>query len=118
MRIDLHVGRTAAQEVAYFRDAIERVRTIPGVLSAAAISGFLWSDPEDRVQIEGRATQQPGPCDDLIAGPFFETAGIPLEKGRLFSDQDGPNAPAGAIINETMAKRSEEHTSELQSLRH
>src|ERR1039457_2840641 len=104
MRIDLHVGRTAAQEVAYFRDAIERVRTIPGVLSAAAISGFLWSDPEDRVQIEGRAPQQPGPCDDLIAGPFFETAGIPLEKGRFFSDQDGPNAPAVAIINETMAK--------------
>jgi predicted permease len=104
MRIDLHVGRTAAQQVAYFRDAIERVRTIPGVLSAAAISGFLWSDPEDRVQIEGRAPQQPGPCDDLIAGPFFETAGIPLEKGRFFSDQDGPNAPAVAIINETMAK--------------
>jgi predicted permease len=104
MRIDLHVGRTAAQQVAYFRDAIERVRTIPGVLSAAAISGFLWSDPEDRVQIEGRAPQQPGPSDDLIAGPFFETAGIPLQKGRFFSDQDGPNAPAVAIINETMAK--------------
>lgn len=104
MRIDLHVGRTAAQEVAYFRDAIERVRAIPGVSSAAAISGFLWSDPEDRVQIEGRAPQQPGPCDDLIAGPFFETAGIPLDKGRFFSDQDGPNAPAVAIINETMAK--------------
>ena len=47
MRIDLHVGRTAAQQIAYFRDAIDRVRTIPGVLSAGAISGFLWSDPED-----------------------------------------------------------------------
>ena len=104
MRIDLHVGRTAAQEVAYFRDAIERVRTIPGVLSAGAISGFLRSDPEDAVQIEGRAPQQPGPCDDLIAGPFFETAGIPLQKGRFFSDQDRAGSPPVAIVNETMAK--------------
>jgi predicted permease len=104
MRIDLHVGRTAAQQVQYFRDAIERVQTIPGVSSAGAISGFLRSDPEDAVQIEGRVPQQPGPCDDLIAGPFFETAGIPLKQGRFFSDQDGPSAPSVAIINETMAK--------------
>lgn len=104
MRIDLHVGRTAAQEVQYFRDAMDRVRTIPGVVSAGAISGFLRSDPEDAVQIEGRAPQQPGPCDDLIAGAFFETAGIPLKKGRFFSDQDRAGSPAVAIINETMAK--------------
>jgi len=104
MRIDLHVGRTSAQQIQYFRDAIERVQTIPGVVSAGAISGFLRSDPEDAVQIEGRVAQQPGPCDDLIAGPFFETAGIPLLKGRFFSDQDSPNAPAVAIVNEMMAK--------------
>ena len=47
MRIDLHVGRTAGQQVAYFRDTIERAQTISGVLSAGAISGFLRSDPED-----------------------------------------------------------------------
>ncbi len=104
MRIDLHVGRTAAQQIQYFRDALARVRTIPGVLSAGAISGFLWSDPEDTVQIEGRAPQRPGPSDDLIAGAFFESAGIPLLKGRLFSDQDRAGSPAVAIINETMAK--------------
>jgi len=104
MRIDLHVGRTSAQQIQYFRDAIERVQTIPGVVSAGAISGFLRSDPEDAVQIEGRVPQQPGPCDDLIAGPFFQTASIPLLKGRFFSDQDGPNAPAVAIVNEMMAK--------------
>ena len=83
MRIDLHVGRTAAQQVQYFRDAMDRVRTIPGVESAGAISGFLRSDPEDTVQIEGRATQQPGPCDDLIAGAYFETRRHSAEKGPL-----------------------------------
>jgi predicted permease len=104
MRIDLHVGRTAAQQIQYFRDAMARARSIPGVVSAGAVSGFLWSDPEDTVQIEGRAPQQPGPADDLIAGAFFETSGIPLLKGRFFSDQDRAGSPLVAIVNETMAK--------------
>jgi predicted permease len=104
MRIDLHVGRTAAQQVAYFREAIERAQALPGVRSAAAISDFLRSDPEDSVVIEGHPPQQPGPCDDSIAGPFFETAGIPLEKGRLFSDQDRNDSLPVAIINEAMAR--------------
>jgi len=104
MRIDLHVGRTTAQQVAYFREAIERVRMLPGIQSAAAVSGFLRSDPEDAVTMEGRPLQQPGPCDDLIAGPFFETAGIPLRKGRFFSDLDRLDSPPVAIINETAAR--------------
>jgi len=104
MRVDLHVGRTAAQRVAYFREAIERVRMLPGIQSAAAVSGFLRSDPEDAVMMEGRPLQQPGPCDDVIAGPFFQTAGIPLRKGRFFSDLDRPDSPPVAIINETAAR--------------
>jgi putative ABC transport system permease protein len=104
MRIDLHVGRTGAQQIEYFRQAIERVQTLPGVRSAAAVSGLLRTDPEDSIMIEGRPRQQPGPCDDLIAGPFFETAGIPLKKGRVFNDQDRMDSPAVAIVNEAMAK--------------
>jgi len=104
MRIDLHVGRTEEQQVAYFREAIERVQALPGVRSAAAISDFLRSDPADSVVIEGRPPQQPGPCDDSIAGPFFETAGIPLKEGRFFSDQDRSDTLPVAIINEAMAR--------------
>jgi predicted permease len=104
MRIDLHVGRTSAQEVAYFKEAIHRVNTLPGVQSAAAISGFLQSDPEDAIAIEGRLPQQPGPCDDLIAGSFFQTAGIPLLKGRYFSDLDRRDSLPVAIVNDAMAR--------------
>jgi predicted permease len=104
MRVDLHVGRTRDQEAAYFEEAIERARAVPGVRSAAAISGFLRTDPEDSVQLEGLPPQHPGPCEDLIAGPFFETAGIPLRRGRVFSQQDRRGALPVAIINETMAR--------------
>jgi predicted permease len=103
MRIDLHIGKTQEQQVAYFREAIARATALPGVRSAAAISGFLRSDPEDSVIIEGRLPQRPGPSYDYIAGPYFETAGIPLKEGRVFSDDDRPNTQLVAIVNETMA---------------
>ncbi|HKE23686.1 MAG TPA: ABC transporter permease [Bryobacteraceae bacterium] len=104
MRIDLHVGKTDDQQAAYFEEAIRRAEAVPGVRSAAAISGFLRTDPEDSVQIEGRPPQYPGPCEDSIAGPFFETAGVPLKRGRVFSDRDSRGAPRVAVINETMAR--------------
>jgi predicted permease len=104
MRIDLHIGKTADQQVAYFRDAIERAQSVHGVRSAAAVTDLLRSDPEDSVEIEGRPPQQNAPCDDGIAGSFFETAGIPLLRGRFFSDEDRRDSPAVAIVNETMAR--------------
>ena len=41
MRVDLHVGRTNDQQAAYFEEAIKRVRSLPGVRSAAAIYGIF-----------------------------------------------------------------------------
>lgn len=104
MRIDLHVGKTPAQQVLYFQNAIDRVEALPGVRSAAAISSFLLSAPEDSVMIEGRPPSQPGPCLDAVAGSFFETAGIPLKSGRSFSSSDRSGSPPVAVINETMAR--------------
>ncbi len=104
MRVDLHVGRTRDREAAYFEEAIRRAEAIPGVRSAAAVSGFLRTDPEDSVQIEGRPLQRPGPCEDLIDGAFFETAGIPLKRGRVFSDRDSRGSEPVTIVNEAMAR--------------
>ena len=104
MRVDLHVGRNAEQQTAYFREALERVQSIPGVQSAGAVTGFLRTDQEDSVIIEGHPPQQPGPCEDMISGAYFETAGIPFKRGRLFTDADRPGAPLVAIINESMAR--------------
>jgi putative ABC transport system permease protein len=104
MRVDLHVGRTYDQQATYFEEAIARTAAIPGVHSAAAITGFLRTDPEDAVQVEGRPPQHPGPCEDLISGPFFQTAGIPLRRGRAFTEQDRRGSLPVAVINETMAR--------------
>jgi putative ABC transport system permease protein len=35
---------------------------------------------------------------------YFQTLGIPLRRGRLFSDADGPDAPHVAVISESVAR--------------
>ncbi len=107
MRIDLHVGKAPEQQVSYFSQAIERVRKLPGVRSAAATGRFLQAYGPDPVRIEGRIARPDADeaSDDLISGPFFETAGIPLKLGRVFSDQDRKGSLPVAVINDTMAKK-------------
>lgn len=104
MRIDLHVGKTLEEQASYFERAIQRAESLPGVHSAAAVSGFLRTDPEDSVQIEGRPLQHPGPCQDLISGPYFRTAGVPLLRGRVFSSEDRHGSLPVAIVNQAMIR--------------
>jgi putative ABC transport system permease protein len=105
MHINLHVGKTRAQQVAYFREAIERAQTIPGVRSAAAIGHFLQSYEAEPVAIDGRP---PAPslqaAGVMVSGPYFQTAGISLKRGRFFTDLDRPDSLPVAIVNEKMAR--------------
>jgi putative ABC transport system permease protein len=58
--------------------------------------------------IEGRQSPEgrlPGADCRAITPDYFNALGIPLVKGRAFSDRDGPEAPQVFVINETMARR-------------
>jgi predicted permease len=39
-----------------------------------------------------------------VSASFFETMGIRLSRGRIFTDRDDENAPAVAVVNESMAR--------------
>lgn len=92
------------------RLALERVRAMPGVASAAAtccvpLQGGLGS-PFD---IEGRPHDN-GPVTGAanyatVSSGYFKAFGIPIARGRVFTDGDDAAAPPVVIINEAMAKR-------------
>lgn len=100
--------------VDFFAQLMERLRTAPGVLDAAAISevplsGGNWAM---EVTLEGRATstdQTRLSADARAVTPhYFRTMGIPLLYGRDFTEQDrGPfgQAPMTLIVSETFAWR-------------
>jgi predicted permease len=95
----------------FYRQAFERVAALPGVESVGAARHiFLETHPDVPVYIEGRPQALPGQgreelTSDEVSAGYFNAMRIPLLKGRFFSEQDGPESPRVALVNETMARR-------------
>jgi putative ABC transport system permease protein len=100
----------AAQEVVLYDQLLERMRALPGVESAAGVWPIPLggSKPSVSFNIEERpAAQADWPWSRMaIATPdYFRTAGIPLLKGRLFSNQDDAQAARVMIVNKAFADK-------------
>jgi putative ABC transport system permease protein len=100
--------KTDQQQAEFFRSVLERTSVLPGVLKASAVT-FLPLDLDFvfHVQREGHQAQNEGVTSNYfaISPAYFQAMGIPLVKGRAFSEQDNAQGPRVAIINETLARR-------------
>ncbi len=95
---------------AFERQLLERVREIPGVESAA-FTAYLPLSGEDNAwafNIEGRPEKPPGVYDMAnyrpVSAGYFETIGIPVERGRGFASTDAEDHPLVVIVNHSMAR--------------
>jgi putative ABC transport system permease protein len=89
-------------------DLLQRLQAQPGVQSVAAVSGLSRSaePPRQGIVIEqGQLNEAPRANFQGITPNYFRAMGIALLKGRTFTERDVFEAPAIAIINETIAKR-------------
>jgi putative ABC transport system permease protein len=99
------------QSQAFYQQLLQRVSSLPGVQSADVVTGVPLSGQQTVLafDIVGGPTPRPGEvltADYRAISPgYFSTMGIPLIKGRLFTDRDRQDAPSVLIINETMARR-------------
>ncbi len=108
LQIATPAGQTSAWRTDVYDRALEQIAALPGVERAAMIGDlFVGGDTEQLVTIDGgtAAPQTHRLRRDEVSERFFDTAGVPLRRGRMFSAADGPGAPRVAIINETMARR-------------
>ncbi len=93
----------------FFRDVIERAKSVPGVVSASAssngvfgggsIAGTIFREGEQTDPHKGGTLVN---FDDVTPG-HFETMRIPLLSGRDFTDFDRENTARVAVINQAMA---------------
>jgi putative ABC transport system permease protein len=87
------------------------VGAVPGVVSAAAgSSGPLFGGRETTPVVPDGQPLGAGETPPIaryfnVTPNYFNTMGIPLRRGRDFSERDDRAAPRVAIINETMARR-------------
>jgi predicted permease len=103
---------TDIEKTQIYDGVMARLRTLPGVISVASTSNILFPSEmysESSLTIEGRVNSigQIPPITGGDASPdFFSTVGIPLLRGRVFTDADtAQNAPPVIIINQTMARQ-------------
>lgn len=99
------------QKVAFFRDLVERVETVPGVRAATATTAIPADDGGTGARVLTRAQPVLDGSEigvQLVGSTpgFFETLNVPLVSGRSFLPSDlGVDAPPVAIVNETLATR-------------
>ncbi len=102
---------TLPQRAEFFRQALERVATIPAVDSAGVVSYMPMTGAARYVFFcaEGQVCQGIGK-DPLISmkqvSPgYFAAMRIPLLRGRVFTDADITGAPPAVVINQTVAEK-------------
>jgi predicted permease len=93
-----------------YQQVLQRVAALPGVQSVGGVSELPLDGEQfsSTFRIEGRAEA----VDDIysaqvmLASPgYFPTLGIPLLKGRLFTEQDDEKSPGVAVISQTLAQK-------------
>jgi putative ABC transport system permease protein len=98
---------TKPRQMAYYREILERVRTVPGIKAAAIVNNLPLSGINSSLDLRlgGRADQSQLMSARTISAGYFAAMGIPLVAGRDFTGRDQTGAPGVAIINEYLARR-------------
>jgi len=93
----------------FFQRAIDRIRSAPGVESAAFVRAvpFSGNGGSTAFTVEGRPMppgSEPQASYHLVTPDYFRTLRIPMLRGRDFSDRDDLHAPLVAVVNDTFAR--------------
>jgi len=89
---------------------LAQLANVPGIDAIGATSPVLPGPPTVNFTIVGAATDSAGATRQqasyqIVSAGYFGALRIPLESGRLFSDDDATGRPAVAIVNRELAQR-------------
>jgi predicted permease len=105
--------RTVEQQSAVFEQVLERAARIPGVQSAAVSDSLPPRGPMaamifSNIDVEGRPHERDGTGGmvpwRLVTPRYFETLGIPVVRGRAFTEADRHAAEPLLILNESLER--------------
>ncbi len=101
----------ARKALAFHREALQRIAALPGVSGVAVASNL----PLEHFTMEVPFDLDSAPPHDLsekpavpyvsISADYVRTLGIPVKRGRAFTEADNETAPPVAVVNEAFVKR-------------
>ena len=94
----------------FHRDVLDRIRQLPGVAAAGATHALPFSGANSVrpfIREGDTASGDDPPTSEyrLITPGYFAAMGIPVKRGREFTESDTPSQPAVAIVSESFARR-------------
>lgn len=90
--------------IAYYQQVIEELRSLPGVEAVGADLALPFaSDFSMRatVELDGRTNDV---TLGIVNPDYFRALGIPLRKGRYFTEQERTGAPTVVMVNESFVR--------------
>lgn len=105
------LGYDEPRTKAFYRNLKARIAALPGVQSVALSYTVPMSGSTNATDIY--LEDHPSPADQQppiifynnVDQNYFETARVPLLRGRTFRESDDEKAPSIAIVNQTMARQ-------------
>ena len=100
-----------AQRIGFFDELLPRLRALPGVRSASAVLGLPLSGLNLVISFEvaGRPpvppAQQPAMQVRVATPDYFSAVGIPLKRGRTFTENDRAETTKVVLITEAAARQ-------------
>lgn len=113
MEIDLRAQQYSKDPAVlnFWQQVLDRVGALPGVESAAVgtVVPLTHNHSRGDITVEGMALPKPGnyphPDIHIVSPGYVVTIGIPLLRGRTFTDADNEKAPPVGMINAMAARR-------------
>ena len=99
------------RRIAFFDQLLPRLRALPGVSGASAVMGLPMSGMDFIIsfEVKGRPpvppSQQPSMQVRVATPDYFTAIGVPLKRGRLFSQADTDGSPRVVILTESAARQ-------------
>ena len=98
------------QQAVFAGRVLDRIRALPGVVSAASTTSVPMRGVDYTARFD--LAEQPASQDiphstarwRVVSPGYFETMGIPLLKGRSFTEYDTTAAPEVAVVSESFAR--------------
>jgi len=107
--------RDPAAILRFFSEALERVKMVPGVTSAALTTQLPLSGDSDIYGLKFESSDPGAAADGAafrygVSPGYFDTMGLTLRRGRLIADLDRADTQPAAVINDAFARRRFPHS--------
>ena len=101
---------TDGKKIVFFMELVRRIEWLPGVRASTAsmslpMTGYAGTPVQDAAKPPLKLNERPIAKFLPVTPGYFRTLGIPLRRGRDFTEHDTKDTERVAVIDETVARR-------------